>query len=404
MFKALKQQLSGALSYQQLSDRLDDWIASVDGINRSDHTDVVHDLVSSTDWLKSWREGQLNILEGIAEAASKQDQVIALRAATIDQIEKAAHAGAALSDTHNDEDRQILRDRLFPHRTIEEALGECDRGRIFAMARILSLREISRELGDARDHDWLSYFSDLHRQLAEHAIAMMIAEAKDEAYPLESFVPALRQMAADARTAALDGENWTHDEAALARDGLEQEARERDLEPPRQPDVTSEQLLALSDLLVDRMKRIRGGSLYRFGDKRPTVPEQIFTVDTALMLIAMDDCLIDRQVAERGLRQVISIAMDGFRRDPMPAEEVNLDVQHEFLELWRENAKEPPLPRFCFAAAHLLFDIEPVDDDAEHSSAVGDIGAALLEDAWYMLASTKKVFGYRLEANLFNDS
>lgn len=403
MFRQLRQWFGRSLSFEQLDDRVGQWIQSV-GTARSSDSGIFHGLKSNSAWLDGWRSGTSEILERIAGELSRDNQIIALRRETIAQIEAAAHASAVLDKAHSDEDRQILRDQIFPHRSVNEARDECYRGYVFATARIHALRSISHELGDARDHDWLDYFSDLHRQLAEHSIGMMIAEAQDDVYILESFVPELRRIADEAHQAALAGENWHYDREALEREQEEQDARARDLEPPRQPGLQKDQVIALSDLLTQRMKQIQEGGLYRLDELEPPPPAQIFAVDTALMLIALDDCLIDTDIAIQGMRHIISMTMDHFQPNSMPAEDVNVDVQLEFLALWRENSEEPQLPRFCVAAAHLLYDIEPVDDDQEHSQAVAGIGAAILNDAWSMIASTRNVFGYAEPTSLFDDS
>ncbi len=403
MFRQLRQWFGRSLSDAQLSDRVDQWIQSVGAAPSSNGSSPFHDLISNSAWLEKWRAGTADILERVGDALSREAQIIALRRETITQIEAAAHAAAVLDDGHTDEDRQILRDQVFPHRSVSEAREECARGHIFASARIHALRSISRELGDARAHDWLDYFSDLHRQLAEHSIGMMISEAKDKTYALESAIPELRKIADEAHKAALAGENWHYDREALDRELEEQEAEARDLEPPRQPGLEKDQVIALSNLLTQRMKQIREGGIYRLADLEPPPPEQIFAVDTALMLIALDECLIDTDIAIQGMRHIISMTMDTFQPDSMPAEDVNLDVQLEFLALWRENTEEPQLPRFCVAAAHLLYDIEPVDDDKEYSQAVAGIGAAILNDAWSMIAETKNVFGYAEPTSLFDD-
>ncbi len=403
MFRQLRQWFGRSLSFEQLSDRVDRWIQSVEAVRPPDSSDPVQMLITNPAWLESWRTGNAEILERIAGELSRDAQIIALRRETISQIEATAHAGAVLNVDHSDEDRQILRDQIFPHRSVDEVRDECYRGYAFAAAHIHALRAVSHELGDAREHDWVDYFSDLHEQLAEHSIGMMIAEAKDDIYTLESFVPELRRIADEAYESALAGENWHYDRDALRREQDEQEAEARDREPPRQPGLQKEQVLALSDLLTQRMKQIQEGGLYRVEDLDPPRPEQIFAVDTALMLIALDECLIDTDIAIQGMRHIISMTMDTFQPDSMPAEDVNMDVQLEFLGLWRENTEEPQLPRFCVAAAHLLYDIEPVDDDEEHSQAVAGIGAAILNDAWSMIAETKNVFGYAEPTSLFEN-
>lgn len=397
MFKKLKQWIGGSLSFDELIDRLDYWIRTA-GRGRSSATDLaIQDLRANRAWLDDWRESQLEILERVAATSSKRGQVIALRRETLAQIEIAAHASAVLADGRSDEDQQVLRDRIFPHRTVGEALYECYHGYVFATARIRSLRAISRELGDARDNDWFDYLSELHRQLADFSVEAMLADAKGQTYVAGGSVKDLRRTIDDASAGVLAGRNWHFEMPETEQESTVADPYDQAPQSGQKPGITDGQLIALSDILTERMQRIREGGLYRFDGKAPIVPEQVFMVDTALMLIAIDECVADSDVALSGIRDVISTTMNDLQPNALPPEDVNLDVQLEFLAMWQEKGEEPPISRFCFAAAHLLYDIDPIDGNEERDRIAAAIGAALYDDTWSLLAATKSVFGHRPE-------
>ena len=78
---------------------------------------------------------------------------------------------------------------------------------------------------------------------------------------------------------------------------------------------------------------------------------------------------------------------------------MSLSEQIELLKIWEEDRNKGPLIGVCIVAAHLLFDIKPKQGDKEHSQTVGSISAALVDDAWEVIATTRNVFGWNIEIN-----
>ncbi|MGH8072228.1 MAG: hypothetical protein ACRERE_44750, partial [Candidatus Entotheonellia bacterium] len=132
----------------------------------------------------------------------------------------------------------------------------------------------------------------------------------------------------------------------------------------------------------------------------PSNPLSSITVDTGLMLIALIECLEDRDTAIDAIREILWRAVNKIAPEGVQGktkEDISLNEQIELLKIWEENRNKGSLIGVCIVAAHLLFDIKSKPGDKEHSRTVGEISAALVDDAWEVIVTTENAFGWNIE-------
>ena len=400
MFKSVLRKMGGVLTYKDLVQRSEHYIESA--MNAEEDRDVaLLQLDENLSWLEAWREEHQEILRRIADCSSKQDQIIALRRETLILIESSTAAQPFLLDELTEEDKGVLSKELHPDMAFEDVMSLEFQLCVFSEASSRCLRLISFELGDARKNDWFVMYCDVYGQVVEHTFREMIAQAKDEIYPLGTLAVVAKQMADEAKEKVLQGYNWDYDKEAMERERLEEEERSKEEEPPKQRTVSRHQIEELTSFLVERVERAQNGELYNVQGYKPTSPLNVITVDTGLMLIALSECVEGREAAISAARDVMWSAVQEIApgsTQEQSKDDVSLDAQMELLSMWEENRDEGPLAGVCLVAFHLLYDIEPKDGDKEHSRAIGAMGAELIDDAWEVIATTKNVFGWKLGA------
>jgi hypothetical protein len=207
-------------------------------------------------------------------------------------------------------------------------------------------------------------------------------------------------MVEELREKIFQGFNWDYDRETMERERREAEALRKVREPPKQQTILNSQIERLTEFLVERVHRMQDGNLYKFHGHYPSNPLSSITVDTGLMLIALIECLEDRDTAINAIREILWRAINRIAPDGVQGktkEDISLNEQIELLKVWEENRNKGPLIGVCIVATHLLFDIKPKPGDKEHSRTVGEISAALVDDAWEVIATTKNAFGWNIE-------
>jgi hypothetical protein len=216
------------------------------------------------------------------------------------------------------------------------------------------------------------------------------------------FVPELKRMVDETREKVLQGRNWDYDKDKTKRELAAEEEREKAQRPPKVKTVTRHQITELSDYLVERLRRIELGELYVVDGCQPPQTSHEYTIDTAVMLIALSDCLNDTETAVSAIREIMWEV--GKKAAPKAIAgktkaDLSLDLQVEMLIMWK---KDCVLTGVLIAAAYLIFDIEPTEGDKQQARLVGQIGAQLLKYAWHVFATTKNVFGWNLNPKEFD--
>jgi hypothetical protein len=126
-------------------------------------------LDESLELFEAWRCNHVELLKPVGDSRTRQEQIIALRRATVDTADVSQAAEPFLLAAFSDEDKRILASKLFPKESFGDVISDQTRHYVFSNASSRCFRIISLELGDAAKGDWFNLYCDLNHQLIEHA-------------------------------------------------------------------------------------------------------------------------------------------------------------------------------------------------------------------------------------------
>ena len=405
MYEKLKRRLAGALSFDILKEKSHAWIQTILSSEKAETNFAFKKLRDNQDWFDAWWERHCEILKKVADAENGADQILKLRRATVDQIEAKLMAGPFLTDELSEEDKKVLARALGrPDSSSEDTLRTYVDIWVVTEASVQCLRLLAFELGDAKKNDWYDMYCDAYSQFLEHMYQQMIAKAKDDVYVMEAFLPALRQILDQAKEKIFfAGENWDYDKEAMEREREQEEQEEAEAEaerkakePPKQRVVKNSQIEDLAEYLYERYERLKNGELYKVQGYSPTNAVGVIQIDTGIMLIALTECLEDKETAIKAIKTVTFKMFEkaGSHTEELKESDVNVDEQLAILEMKEENEEEGWLASVSVLATFHLYDINPEDLDKKERTDVGRASTGNLGDAWEVYATTKNVFGY----------
>jgi hypothetical protein len=399
MFTKVGRKLAGVVS-------LDDLIKSSESVIRSiinspeKENEVELGVLKDADWFAAWREQHNELLKPIADVNSRHEQMLAIRKATMQAVDHAASAKSFLSDGWREGEKRTLSSAMHPDLPFEEAMRLHFKLYVVSQASCRCFRSLSLQLGDARANGWFTMYVDLVTQLIQHLHHTTIADADDRVYACSPLVPVIRQAIEDARREILQGVDWNYDKEEMKREAEEQEADSKEQEPPKVRDIRSHHIEELTAFLTERLRRmVEHGELYNVNGRRPSQPTKILSVESGLMLIALSECVTDRQMAIDAVRDIVWRTLNVLAAQSMEGKlpsAISLTEQIDLLSIWEKNRDEGPLGIMCYVIAHLLFGIEVKEDDKEHKRGVSEFSVKLVDDAWCVYATTKNVFGWKL--------
>lgn len=428
MFGGFKKKLKGVFPYSRLSEEAKNIFYS--HVNDEDmHANHSCWRAASKDpdqWYANWLKFAEKRLYRIADADDKFTQAIALRKEAVEVTKESIGALTYFDEEYSDEDRSIIGKILMPEDN-EEEYSEIEYYRYAyndiscSVFRLLSFKLFS----DTHAHDWFDLFSDIYKQYIQHTYSSIIANQKDDVYPFQSFVPVLEQQIEQMEEQIYQGQNWEYDKEKIEAEN-EEEERKRNLEEeakkkPKQKTVTNSQIEDLSEYLAERMERLSSGELYTTpkdddGTKLyPSSPENALWTDLGMMLIAMSECVDDRETAIQALKRATIKAYGKFNVDSSK-NDIDTSIPEAFLEVWKENEDDGPLSHLTPGIVKLLYgdltDFEDLkeltgseEDDEEWNETIRDlekssrdltsqIGLSILDDILEVQHYTKKVFGW----------
>jgi hypothetical protein len=167
--------------------------------------------------------------------------------------------------------------------------------------------------------------------------------------------------------------------------------------------VSAAQKAALARILESRYRRLSSDELYRIdGWPLPELTEAI-TIDTALILIGLFECLEDPDQAEMVLREIVVLFLRSLHLSDEARSSVNprkLDLRHqlEMLRIWMQYRESSPMALVLRFAAFLLFR-DQIEVDGESGATSRQLTAALFPDAWALYSKTLSLFGRTLDAD-----
>lgn len=187
----------------------------------------------------------------------------------------------------------------------------------------------------------------------------------------------------------------------------EAEKQRNDTQEGKRGAITRAQIDQLSDYLFLRYSRIQKGELFNVEGHPPTKPTGIMQVDSAVMLIAMDECVTSIGIAEDALRCTLKLTFDKMgagARSP-DASQIDLSFQRELLLLKQKDQDKGWVASLCAFALLYLFEIPSKGLTQQESSAFTQMGAKNVDEIWEVYAKTKNIFGHDLDTKgLFSDS
>jgi hypothetical protein len=138
----------------------------------------------------------------------------------------------------------------------------------------------------------------------------------------------------------------------------------------------------------------------RIGGSPLPEPTEAVTLDIALVLIGLSECLKKADAAENAVREIVVLFLrstdlsDQARRNLKP-ERLDLRNELEMLKLWIQHRERPPMPAVLFHAARLLF--RGQTEVHWESQTTEQLAKALFPDAWTLYSKTLDFFGRELD-------
>lgn len=428
MFEGFKNKLKGIFTYSRLVDEAKNIFYS--HVNDKDmlanHSCWRAASKDPDQWYSKWLAFAEKRLHRIAEADDKFTQAIALRRETVDVTKESIGALTYFDEEYSDEDRILIGKILMP----EDSKEKYQETEYYIYAyndiscsvfRLLSFKLFN----DAHAHDWFDLFSDIYKQYIQHTYSSIIANKKDDVYPFQSFVPVLEQQIKQMEEQIYQGHNWEYDKEKIEAEN-EKEEKQRNLEEeakkkPKQKTVTNSQIEDLSEYLAERMKRLSRGELYTTPkddegtNLYPSSPENALWADLGMMLIALCECVENRETAIQALKKTAIKAYGKYSTDSS-INDIDTSIPETFLEVWKENEDDGPLSHLTLGIVKLLYgdltdfkDLKelsnPEEDDNEWNKTIrgleksardltSQIGLSILDDVLEVQHYTKKVFGW----------
>ncbi len=405
MFNNLKRKLSGVYTYDVLMEKSVTYLKSSFETEEAPKALSLTQLKNRPEWYKAWLEAHSIYMKDVAAAESRAEQAIKFRKAIVSQIESSVSALPFLTDEIPEDDKHLLAKRLHPDMSFEQVmLLECQ-SYVCAEASSRCLRLLSFEFGDAKKNDWFAMYCDLYSQYINNLYKAIIANEKDEVYVLQPLLKPLSDTVDETRQKVFQGYNWDYDKEEFEKEKKireQQEAEQKAKEPPRQKIITNHQIEELSQYLIERYERLTHGELYRIESYSPTNPAGVLQIDTGIMLIAISECVQDKDAALDGLRKAMHKAFSELRLAPnnLSPAEINLNEQLSVLEI--KEQKEQWLAEVALLATYVMYEINPQALTKEESHQLGRASVGNLDNAWEVYATTKNIFGYKFEKSFLS--
>ena len=362
--------------------------------------DLKQILLHSDDFVNMWRRHFYPEANKVFATRDTAKQRIDLRVFLLDSLENAAPhraflwTGIAADQVRNgeesailmglwDKDASDLEDATFQHVTFLAVLDCC-----IEIARWL---QGLPPLNDSHPDDYFEFFRRLVTQLwfltVENNIAISSAGGP---HWRESFIAPLKEKIAQVRADVMTGEDIRYPPEALSAPEA--------TDPDPVPDLTTSQVEALVDTLTACVHRLSKGELYLLDGRPPSDIAAAFSVETAMMLIGLRECIGNDLVADGALRAIIMRA----QRQMLPpdqqarsASDVDLMSQTTIADFAKEQESEGWMTKAGTLAAAA---IHPEAYAANQSSpeqryAWGATCLPILQDMWTPYAITLRQFG-----------
>lgn len=171
--------------------------------------------------------------------------------------------------------------------------------------------------------------------------------------------------------------------------------------------VSPAQRAALARVLASRYRRLCAGDLYRMGGLPLPEPTEAVTLDIALVLIGLCECLKNPDAAEKAVREIVVLFLrstdlsDQARRMLKP-ERLDLRNELEMLKLWLQHREGSPMAAVLSYAARLP-SREPTEPHWDRSTTT-QLPRALFPDASALYSKVLNLFGRGLYDTLMVES
>lgn len=90
----------------------------------------------------------------------------------------------------------------------------------------------------------------------------------------------------------------------------------------------------------------------------------------------------------------------------MGVEDVPLDEQETYLELWQQEKAEGPFATLCLLGTNMVFGItaeQQEEFDTNERKALGEMSFKFGRDAWKIYAQTQNALGHTMSETWFTD-
>lgn len=397
MFRQLWRKLIGVLTLEELQQLSDQALDIAFQKEVMDENSAASILKGNSELEVTWKERHFEIVNRIADTRTLKKQIISARRETMALVDNSAGAYPFVAEEKSQEDLKLVAKCMYPDTSYDSIKTVMLCHYVFAEASLWCLRMISDRQGDASQNGWFDMYRDAQKLFVDHKHMQLIADSRNEPNLFEPVLPSIEEMVNETKELILAGRNLEYDKESSDYEKILDEERAQETDPPRRQNVTKQQIDELSKYMLDRWRKAGRGELFRINGQPPTNNSGIVEVDSGLMLIALNECLIEEHAATEALREIMwqaAQAADPESGQCNSKDDISIETQVNLLGVWEDHLEHGPLPRVCTAVAALLFDIELKEGDTDHVMEVAKLGLDLIDDAWEMIATTKNQFGW----------
>ena len=351
------------------------------------------------------------VIKEIETKKSQQLQALYLREETLKALEIIAVVEYFLNDKNQLGDIAVIsrKDREFDgleiQQVIEKASNICSEN----VELFCCLRQISGKFfDDASNFDYARLYLSICCQIEQHENNTDISEAKNKGGDLfEMFLPHLHQMKQEMRKNILEGMNYDSTPEEEEEEEKLEDNDEKNIE--KHKEISEQHFEELRTIFQDRIERLNNEELYVADGYAASDFGNIVRFDTGMMLIAMTECVEDRESCVKAVQKLMfdwlgSLDLSAESQEQLNSGEIPMDEQLTYLEMREESDEGGWLSGVLHIGTLMVFGISAEDYqdfDTNEKNAIGELAFKVGGDAWQIYAQTKNVFGHEMSETWF---
>lgn len=328
----------------------------------------------------------------ISRAKAEYEQMIKIRIEILNCADKYLSAMPFFENKLSINDKEIIADAILDEKNNKNIVQLMADKYNFYMPACIVLRYLSSNWNDFNENDYLPFYIDTYTAYINNYYQSIIAKHNENENCFSLiFTRTYESVVNEAKIKILTGENYYYNKKEIENEAKEKERRKLERQPKKQKSIFKHQVDELSIYLAQRLKRAKAGDIFEPIDNKAIDFANIFIVDTALMLIALYECLISDEIAVLAIKKIIcNLSGDD-------EELIDIGAQMILFNRYKEVEDQGWLAHVCLCAVCFIYRIDISVLSKNEQYEFGTLSAKYINTIFEVFQKTKEVFGWTSE-------